>query len=219
MDRSIEESLRNKIAKNFPSDAIVGEEFPDRSPDDPNVRWYLDPIDGTAAYSMQLPIWTVCIGLACDMRPMAGVLGAPALDEEYHGVASSYVRKNGRELSEQSDVPKDWTAESLLCIPSNAHRRFEIEFEGKCRSLGSSAYHLALVLDGRAVGALLNRLHIWDLAAPLGMVCSNDFRLETLSGGTPDWGRLEGGKRSRGNLIFARKENLRAIRRRVESGG
>lgn len=218
-DRSIEQYLRRKIGENYPGDSVVGEEFSSLDRDDPDFTWYLDPIDGTAAYGMNLPIWTVCLGIARSVRPDAGILWAPALEDEYHGISGYEVRKNGDPVDGRPAAPDDWTSESLLCVTSNAHRRFEIDFEGKCRSLGSSAYHLAMVLDGRAVGALLNCLHVWDLAAPLGMAATDELVLETLSGDAPDWEYVARGNRSRENLIFGPPENVRAIRGRVELRG
>jgi fructose-1,6-bisphosphatase/inositol monophosphatase family enzyme len=214
-DRSIEQYLRQKITEHFPNDAVVGEEFDDDGSDDPDVRWYLDPIDGTAAYSMQLPVWCVSVGMASRYRPEAGVLLAPGVGEEYWGSSDQSFRKNGKNRTVRYLPEDEWTSESLLCVTSDAHRRFSIDFRGKCRSLGSSAFHLALVLDGRAVGAVLNRLHVWDLAAVVGMG-RGDCVLETLEGSEPDWERLASGRRSRDNLLFAPEQNLDPLRERIE---
>lgn len=216
MDRNIEKYLRRKIGQCYPNDSVVGEEFPTHERGTSGFTWYLDPIDGTAAYGMNLPVWAVCLGLARDVRPDAGVLWAPALEDEYYGIRGSIAHKHGAPIEERPSPPEDWDSESLLCVTSNAHRRFGIDFPGKCRSLGSSAYHLAMVLDGRAVGALLNRLHVWDLAAPLGMANPENLVLKTLSGSELDWQYVAEGNRSRENMIFAPPENLRVLRDRVE---
>lgn len=214
-DRSIEMYLRQQILDHFPNDAVVGEEFDEESPSDPDCRWYLDPIDGTAAYSTQLPVWCVSVGLASKYRPDAGILSAPGVEEEYWGVENEPFRKDGQSRTVEQVPPDEWTSESLLCVTSDAHRRFSIQFPGKCRSLGSSAFHLALVMDGRAVGAILNRLHVWDLAAVVGMN-SGDCVLRTFDGDEPDWERLAAGKPSRDNLIFATEATQEVLRKQVE---
>ncbi len=214
-DRSIERYLRQKISDHFPADAVVGEEFNEEIKTDPDCRWYLDPIDGTASYSMQLPVWCVSVGLSSEYQPDAGILGAPGVEEEYWGWTDESFRKNGQPRTVERISPEDWTSESLLCVTSDAHRKFTIQFPGKCRSLGSSAFHLALVMDGRAVGAILNRLHIWDLAAVVGMN-TGDCVLRTFDGSKPDWERLAGGKRSQDNLIFAPEDTQKTLRTKVE---
>jgi fructose-1,6-bisphosphatase/inositol monophosphatase family enzyme len=216
-DRSIETYLRRKISNHFPNDAVVGEEFSDEGRSDPDCRWYLDPIDGTAAYSMDLPVWCVSVGLASKYRPEAGILLAPGVEEEYWGKESEPFRKNDRSRTVDRVPADEWTSESLLCVTSDAHRRFSIDFPGKCRSLGSSAFHLALVLDGRAVGAILNRLHVWDLAAIVGMTSEDDdCVLRTFEGDKPDWERLADGRRSTDNLLFAPEAVVPELLNRVD---
>ena len=61
-------------------------------------------------------------------------------------------------------------AESRVFITSRALSRYEIGFPGKLRSLGSTAYHLALVARGVGVAALLGRPRAWDLAAGTALV-------------------------------------------------
>src|SRR5207247_889618 len=48
---------------------------------------------------------------------------------------------------------------------AKAHLRHRIRYPGKVRSLGSSAYHAALVARGVAEVAILGHVHLWDVAA------------------------------------------------------
>jgi len=214
-DRSIERFLRERIKSTFPDDRVVGEEFePQRTGGE--MLWYLDPIDGTAAYSMALPIWTVCMGIARDVEPLAGVMWAPAVEDEYFGGSQGAFSKNNAELRDRAIPPDTWDDESLLCIRSDTHRNYTVNFQGKCRSLGSSAYHMGLVLDGRAVGALLGKLHAWDVAAACGLSSDSGFELVSLSGNRPDWNNLASGEYSREPLIFSHEKNINELQTGIE---
>lgn len=214
VDRSVERELRENISESFPDDSIVGEEFPPDYSNGTSFTWFIDPIDGTASYSMALPIWTICLGLARENQPCAGVMVAPAISEEYYSL-SGRPRKNGRKLNPDPVPPSSWNRESLLCVRSDTHRKYDVDFVGKCRSLGSSAYHMGLVIDGRAVGALLGRLHIWDVAAAWGIARSTPFVLETLRGQPPEWDHLVESNPTREGLIFASRDVTEKIRGRT----
>jgi fructose-1,6-bisphosphatase/inositol monophosphatase family enzyme len=217
LDRSIETYLREKISQTFPSDRVVGEEFSPAGDEAATVTWYLDPIDGTAAYSMSLPIWAVCMGLTVNGTPAGGVMLSPGVGDEYYGWNKGPTRKNNSELTDAVESPENWDDESLLCVRSDMHRRWDVDFVGKCRSLGSSAYHMGLVLDGRAVGTLLGHLHIWDVAAACGLSNSTGFMLRTLNGDSPDWNHFLQGKTSRDPLVFAHESVMESVRKRIQA--
>jgi myo-inositol-1(or 4)-monophosphatase len=55
-DRGAEAAMRALIEAAFPDHGISGEEFPDKPAQGP-FRWVLDPIDGTKAFIIGMPIW------------------------------------------------------------------------------------------------------------------------------------------------------------------
>ena len=79
-DKEAEEMLREHIAREFPDDGIVGEEFgvQDGSSD---YRWYLDPIDGTKSFVRGIPLFGTMVGLECKDEAVAGVMVFPAMKE------------------------------------------------------------------------------------------------------------------------------------------
>lgn len=200
-DRRIETHLRTEIKRKYPSDAVIGEEF-DEDSGESEFTWYLDPIDGTAAYSMGLPIWGVSLGLYRKNQPVAGVLLAPFMKEEFHGTNTTGPHINDEKSTFEPVSSSNWTSETLLCVTSDAHRAFDITFPGKCRSLGSAAYQMALVTDGRAVGALCGRLNIWDMAGVLGLASGVPLRMLTVEGDEPDWNSILAGELSPDPLLF-----------------
>ena len=78
-DRFIEERLRAVIARAFPGDPILGEEY-GASRRLGSTYWTIDPIDGTRAFSRGLSYWGILIGRVERGIPMLGLCDFPALD-------------------------------------------------------------------------------------------------------------------------------------------
>jgi len=83
-DTDAEKALREIIAREFPNDAIVGEEFEDIEGTS-DWTWTLDPIDGTRAFVAGVPVWSTLIAVSYLGRPILGLIDLPALDISYWG--------------------------------------------------------------------------------------------------------------------------------------
>lgn len=79
-DRGTEQALRERIARERPGEAVAGEEF---GVEEGDVRWWLDPIDGTAQYARGIPIWASLIALERGGHAVVGVVSAPALGHRW----------------------------------------------------------------------------------------------------------------------------------------
>src|SRR5207249_4874344 len=79
-DRKSEELLRRAIEKEFPDHGIVGEEFGETS-GSKDCTWYIDPIDGTLAFTRGVPIFGVMLGLRVAQEYQVGCVFLPALNE------------------------------------------------------------------------------------------------------------------------------------------
>ena len=77
-DRTIEERLRRDLARAFPHDAVIGEEFGAPAVR-PSSYWTIDPIDGTRAFSRRIPTWGMLLGFVDRGRPVMGACVYPAL--------------------------------------------------------------------------------------------------------------------------------------------
>ena len=75
-DRAVEEALRARIERERPGETVAGEEFGIAEGD---VRWWLDPIDGTKQYARGLPIWATLIAHERGGEVTVAVVSAPAL--------------------------------------------------------------------------------------------------------------------------------------------
>ncbi|MEU0332640.1 histidinol-phosphatase [Streptomyces sp. NPDC006193] len=92
-DRAAEELVRERLHRERPRDAVLGEEYGVEGAGP--RRWVVDPIDGTKNYVRGVPVWATLIALmeaddtaegtgsAGGHRPVVGVVSAPALGRRW----------------------------------------------------------------------------------------------------------------------------------------
>jgi len=104
LDKAFEKFIRNIIIKQFPNDAILGEEFLDKHSDN-NYKWFIDPIDGTRAFMVGAPTWSNLIGLTHKGRSALGLANFPALNKFYiNDQKNSYLINNKKTILKTSKV-------------------------------------------------------------------------------------------------------------------
>ena len=102
-DRDAETWLRAEIARRFPGDAILGEEFGAEAPHDNNgFRWILDPIDGTRSFVHGVPLYGTLVAIEWNDEPLIGVIEMPALNEAVHACLPGF----GHEQSAMHESPQ-----------------------------------------------------------------------------------------------------------------
>ena len=207
-DREVEAALVAELGTLLPDAGILGEEGAARESRGP-YRVVLDPIDGTAAFVAGLATWCVCIGILEDARPVAGVVHLPCLGETYSAVGGA-AWLNGAPLASLGAAAP--VGDRFIVAHAHAHRRHRITYPGKVRSLGSTAYHVALVARGAAEGALLGHAHLWDLAGPGAILAAVAGGYEYLGGGPVDLGLLADGRRAPDYVLAGAPAALAALR-------
>jgi myo-inositol-1(or 4)-monophosphatase len=182
-DLAVQAFLRETFERHYPNDGFVAEENDVRTAPRSGSRfWVVDPIDGTASFSAGLPVWGVGIGLVEDGQPVAGFFHAPAVDDLFYTTPDGRVLRNGRPVHMRQPGPLH--RESSLFIASRLHRYYRVspDYPGKLRNLGSSIAHLCYIAGGNADAALLERVHIWDIAAGMAMLVLNGGVLHYIDG-------------------------------------
>lgn len=81
-DRAGEAEMRRLIEETWPAHGIIGEEFGIERPD-AELRWVLDPIDGTCSFLAGMPIWGTLIGLMREETPIMGMMSQPFTGERF----------------------------------------------------------------------------------------------------------------------------------------
>ncbi len=80
-DREAEELIRNFVAKHFPQDALLGEEYGSAGSSASGYRWIVDPIDGTKSFIAGVPLYSTLIGIELNQQVIGGAILIPALEE------------------------------------------------------------------------------------------------------------------------------------------
>jgi myo-inositol-1(or 4)-monophosphatase len=131
-----------------------------------DTLFVVDPIDGTRAFLAGKKTWCVSVAVVHKGAPVAGILVAPALDEEFTAIAGGKAARNGCEITVSAPEPdgrlKLASAQDMVAgIDKTLRPRVE-----RVEHIPSLAYRLALVADGRIDGTLVKQnSHDWDLAA------------------------------------------------------
>jgi len=170
VDVAVERHLRARIAENFPGHGVIGEEF-DATDAGAELRWTIDPIDGTHSFRFGVPFYGTLLALLHGETPVLGVIDMPGLSLRVSGARGLGACANGAPLR-LADA--DGPVEREIVATGD---RAQFEKAGKLahyerltrehpvvRTYSDCLGHV-LALQGR-VGAMVDfGLHLWDVAA------------------------------------------------------
>jgi myo-inositol-1(or 4)-monophosphatase len=215
-DVAIERALVERLAARYPQHGIIGEEQT-RQGIEREFLWALDPLDGTASFVAGLPTWGVSLGLLRAGLPYLGVVYLPLLDDCYWAGPTGDAFLNGRAI--RVAAPHDWEGEDWIVVPSNSHRRFAIDFVGKARALGCTAASFCYAARGGAIGAVVTRAAIWDIAAGLAILRAAGGVAIGLSGAPLDPAPLLDGRLLPEPLIIGAETHVAGLRSVIRDRG
>lgn len=170
-DRASEQLILKRLRERFPSHGIVAEEG-GRAEMQAEMRWYVDPLDGTTNFAHGYPMWNVTLGLAKANEVIAGVVYDPLNRELFTAERGAGARLNGAPIH----VSKVKSIEASLVstgFPNhNRERNANIHFYFQLAMIthgvrrgGSAALDLAYTACGRLDGFWEFGLNPWDMAA------------------------------------------------------
>ncbi len=177
IDKYNEDLIRDAVAKKYPSHLFLGEES-GASKNVGEIKWIVDPIDGTLNYAHRLPIWCVSIGIEVAGVIECGVVFDPSRDECFTTIrgVGSFLNEKEIRVSLQNDPKRSMYVTgfpyNIAEDPHNDIDRFG-RFLRKgliVRRLGSAALDLAYVAAGRFDAFYEGGLSAWDTAAGALMV-------------------------------------------------
>ncbi|HET6575820.1 MAG TPA: inositol monophosphatase family protein [Fimbriiglobus sp.] len=183
-DRRAEELVRALVARHFPADGFLGEEFGDQ-PGASGYRWVIDPVDGTKSFVRGIPLWGTLVGLEYRGETIAGVCYAPGLHLLWRALRGDGAYRGDRRIR-VSDVAE--LSRSLLCYSSVSWFRaggreaafLELAARTERQRGYGDWYGFVLVAQGSAEVMVDAGLHRWDAAAPMALV-------EEAGGRFTDW--------------------------------
>jgi histidinol-phosphatase len=166
-DREAEQAIVAALGRAFPDWGFLGEEFGATGASD--VRWIIDPIDGTKNFVRHIPVWATLLALEAHGQVVAGVIHNPVTGELYAARRGGGARFNGRRLS-VSEIGDMWSA-TLLHAGLRLYRKAGV-WDGLLRLVDATERQrgfgdylgYALVAEGKAEMYVEVDLKPWDLA-------------------------------------------------------
>jgi myo-inositol-1(or 4)-monophosphatase len=200
-DLASEQLIRRVLAERAPGIAIVGEETGTGDAADlataPDLRWLVDPIDGTVNFAHGLPMWTVSIALEDPAGPVVGVVVAPVLGWRF------WATRGGGAWSGSPGAPERLATSACASLdhallatgfpydratnPDNNFAEFlHFKRTATVRRIGCASLDLCMVACGWLDGYWERRLAPWDLAAGALVVAEAGGRVTDTRGGRFD---------------------------------
>lgn len=175
-DRAIERAIRTRLADRFPDHGVIGEEYGTDAAG-ANVRWLLDPIDGTHNFMRGVPLFGTLLAVESDGEIQAGVISAPALGQRWfasRGQGAWTVGGPGRDRRRLRVSTESTVGGSQLLFrsvtdmhASRVSAGFDALLPVVWRERGfGDFWGYALVADGAAEVMVERDLGPWDVAAP-----------------------------------------------------
>lgn len=155
---------------------MLGEEGGDRGPaagDGGELRWVVDPLDGTVNFLFGIPQWAVSIACEDGAGTLAGVVHDPLRCETFAAVRDGPARRGGGAPlrgSARADLATAMVATGFAYDAGVRGRQAEVAARvlprvRDLRRMGSAALDLAWTACGRYDAYYERGLAPWDLAA------------------------------------------------------
>ncbi|MFV2100223.1 inositol monophosphatase family protein [Micromonospora sp. LOL_024] len=179
-DRAVERQIIDELRRLRPDDAVLGEEYgaAERGGAPAQVRWIVDPIDGTVNYLYGLAHCGVSIAAEVGGEVVAGVVRNIHTGEEWTATADGGAWRDGRRLrcSTETDLGQALVVTGFGYDSARRAHQARVLAEliphvRDIRRLGAAAVDLCLVAEGRADAYYEKGLAAWDQAAG-GLVAS-----------------------------------------------
>lgn len=139
----------------FPEHNIISEESRHKKTES-EYTWYVDPLDGTTNYSMEVPFFCVALGLVKNREIILGVVYNPATRELFIGKEGKKSTLNGRviRVSINQELKKTVVNYCHLNVPKEIEKIGKLftvfkESSRDLRRLGSGNLDLCYLACGR----------------------------------------------------------------------
>jgi myo-inositol-1(or 4)-monophosphatase len=197
-DGATERFVSAALAAAFPQDGFQGEETGQGRAG--QLRWVVDPIDGTSNFARGGSRWCVSLGLIEGRTPLLGVICAPALCETFAARQGAGATLNGAPIRAAGTT--DLARGVVECgwsprLPNPPYFTLVSDVMGTgamMRAGGSGAMALADVAAGRLDGYVERHINLWDVAAGLAILAEAGAQVSPF---------LDGDGATHGNPILA----------------
>jgi histidinol phosphatase-like enzyme (inositol monophosphatase family) len=195
-DMETEARLRELIAESFPEHGIVGEEHGITRGG--QMKWIIDPIDGTRGFISGSPMWGMLLGLMDGDEPVLGVVHNPYLQETYYGSAAGacYRTRSGestihtRNTAHLADAVLYCTHPAMFDEEWSRAAFARVDAACQFSRYGADCYGYALLASGYADLVVEDSLQPYDVIPLIPLVRAAGGVISDWNGGAP----LAGGR-------------------------
>ncbi|CAB4882296.1 MAG: inositol monophosphatase [Actinobacteria bacterium] len=184
-DEAGEAAIRAVLAARRPDDWIVGEEGDDHVGSS-NLRWFVDPLDGTVNFLYGMPQWCVSVAVADGDGPLVGVVLDPCRGEEFAAVRGEMLTFNGAPFVRDGIHTPAGADDPLSGVMLATGLNYDEGVRGlqgevlarlsprvrDIRRGGSAALDLCWAAIGRVDAYFEHGVRAWDVAAG-GLICQS----------------------------------------------
>ena len=189
-DHASEKAIIDAIKADFPGHFILSEEVGEIITDS-EIKWIIDPIDGTINFASGIPICAVSIGIEKNGEMILGAVYNPFIGELFFAQKGFGASLNDKKISvsKKTEVLHSCLVTGFpytyLDTPNGPLQVFErfIRKGIPVRRLGSAAIDLCWVAAGRFEGFYEHSLQAWDTAAGYLIVEEAGGKVTNMEGG------------------------------------
>ncbi len=177
-DLAAERAIRSVLSARRPHDTVIGEEG-GAVHGSSELRWVVDPLDGTVNFLFGIPQFAVSVACEDAEGAVAGVVLDPLRDECFSATRSSVgatlngvaIRGSERDELSTAMVATGFTYDAAVRAPQAAIAARVIPAVRDIRRCGAAALDLCWTACGRFDAFYERGLNAWDVAAGL-LVCA-----------------------------------------------
>lgn len=174
VDFRIEDLLREKVSKLFPTHGIVGEERESINKES-EFQWIIDPIDGTQNLVHGIPTYGIVVGLFFQNRPLVGAISHPALHLEYQAAykLGAYRKAYDQTIERMLIQNRDFSRQEVVALSTRdcfSRSGEESIFDEIMKTHPSTrvyydVFSTTRVIENQVGLAIEFNMKIWDTAA------------------------------------------------------
>ena len=175
LDEQAQALITRVILADFPDHCILGEEAITGN-QQADVRWVVDPLDGTVNYFYNIPHYAVSIAaqqrVGDRWETVAGVVLDPERDELFTGAKGQLPALNGQPIHVSDRVELSQAIVSIGFFKNEETiRKSLVNFQNligrvrKMRLMGAAALDVAYVACGRYDAYIEHGIKLWDICA------------------------------------------------------
>jgi histidinol-phosphatase len=167
-DVEAEAIIRREIARHFPHHTVLGEESGEITGSSANIRWIIDPLDGTKSFIRGVPMYGTLIGVEIDGKLSVGAAYLPATNEMLAAATGLGCTHNDKP-AHVSKVNRIEDAALLTTSMVRCIARLEtfstLAAQASLMRGWGDAYGYAMVATGRVEIMIDPKISPWDIAA------------------------------------------------------